>query len=348
MTSQTNDRKYEHIEIINADDQVDRKKYYFDRIRLHHRALPELNLAEVDPSTTFLGKKLSFPLLISSMTGGDHEVVRRINKNLALAAEETGVALGVGSQRVQFINPEAEKSFQLRRYAPNALLFANLGAVQLNHGFDLSHCRRAVETVGADALYFHLNALQEAIQPEGDTDFGGLAQKIGEVAAQLDVPVILKEVGAGLSKEDVVLAIDHGICYFDIAGSGGTSWSRIENYRNRAETNDDVGLVFQDWGNPTPQVLASLIDFRDRIHVIASGGVRSGIDMVKAVILGAELVGLAKPFLKPAMDSVEAVKSVIFKLQREFTIAMFLLGIKSFADLHYNQSLIASWEREKE
>ena len=343
MSDQTNDRKVEHINIINNDEYVDRRKNYFDRIRLTHRALPELDLSKINTCTTFLEKKLSFPLLISSMTGGDHDVVRKINRNLALAAEETGVAMGVGSQRVQFINQTAQDSFEIRQFAPTTLLMTNLGAVQFNYGFDEAHCQKAIDSVGADAIYLHLNPLQEAIQPEGDTNFKGLIEKIGTVAKKLTKPIVLKEVGAGLSLLDVKLAFDHGIFYFDVAGAGGTSWSRIENIR-AADKDENVGLIFQDWGNPTPEILKSLQSLKGQIKVIASGGIRTGIDMAKAVILGAELVGLAKPFLKPAMESPKAVIKVINKIKREFTITMFLLGVGNINELHYNESLISRWD----
>ncbi|MEH6811342.1 MAG: alpha-hydroxy-acid oxidizing protein, partial [Motiliproteus sp.] len=231
MSDPTNSRKVEHIRIIEEDGGTDRQQGYFDRIRLRHRALPELSLNSIDPSCHFLGKKLSFPLLISSMTGGDHELVRRINHNLAIAAERTQVAMAVGSQRVMFSSPEAAASFDLRPLAPTALLMANLGAVQFNYGFGLEQCQAAVNKLDADALYLHLNPLQEAVQPEGDTDFSNLAEKIGELVQRLSVPVILKEVGAGLGPEDIQLGFANGVRYFDLAGSGGTSWSRIEHHR---------------------------------------------------------------------------------------------------------------------
>jgi len=340
MDDLTNDRKLEHINIINSDAQVDRRKNYFDEIQLKHRALPEVDLKNIDPSVTFMGKKLSFPLLISSMTGGSQEIVQQINRNLAIAAEETGVALGVGSQRVMFTHPDARSSFQIRPHAPETLLFANLGAVQFNYGFNLDFCREAIETVGADALYLHLNPLQEAVQPEGDTNFAGLAAKIGDIAESLDYPVIIKEVGAGISFEDAQLLADRGIKYIDVAGSGGTSWSRIENFRRQDKDQDDLGLLFQDWGNPTPYALQSLSPLKDKITMVASGGIRSGLDMAKAVILGASLCGLAKPFLKPAMESPDAVIKVINKLKREFTVTMFLLGLDQFDKLFYNESFI--------
>ena len=331
-----NDRKVQHLRVITEDAEVDRRKFHFDAVRLRHRALPELDLAEVDTSITFLGKKLSFPLLISCMTGGDHALVRRINRHLAEAAERCGVALGVGSQRVMFQNPRARASFALRGRAPTALLFSNLGAVQLNHGFGLAECRAAVEAVGADALVLHLNPLQEAVQPEGDTAFAGLADKIGAIARTLGRPVIVKEVGAGLSVEDVRRLRRRGVRLFDVAGSGGTSWSRIEHHRSR----DNLGLLFQDWGLPTPRALWELRGLRPGITLIASGGLRSGLDMAKAMVLGASLCGLAAPFLQPAMTSAEAVVKVIERLQREFRTALFLLGLRRVDQLRGHEALL--------
>jgi len=332
MSDAINQRKIEHIRIIDSDRDVDRQKFYFDQVHLQHRALPEIDLANVDPSTTFMDKPLSFPLLISSMTGGDHELVRTINENLARAAEATRVAMGVGSQRVLFKQPEARKSFTLRPFAPHTLLLSNLGAVQLNYGFTLEMCREAVSVVGADGLFLHLNPLQEAVQPEGDTNFSGLAGKVTALAAELEVPVILKEVGAGFSAADVELLRGSAIRHIDVAGTGGTSWSRIENHRAQGNP-EGLGMAFQDWGTPTPLALQRLRPYAAEFTFIASGGVRSGIDMVKAMVLGASLCGLASPFLKPATQSADAVIEVVERLRREFTTAMFLLGVTRVDDL---------------
>lgn len=340
MNDPTSERKIQHIRIIETDQDADRRKFYFDDIRLQHRALPELDLSAIDPSITFMGKRLSFPLLISSMTGGEHELIRAVNKNLAMAAEATGVAMGVGSQRVMFSHKSARASFALRDWAPNTLLFSNLGAVQLNYGFDLSHCREAVDIVGADALYLHLNPLQEAVQPEGDTNFAGLADRIAAVVAELDVPIVMKEVGAGISPADVDLLERAGVRHIDVAGSGGLSWSRIESHRREATSNADLGMLFQDWGIPTPLALMQLAPYRERIQLIASGGIRSGLDMVKAMVLGASLCGVASPFLKPAMESSDAVVAVIEQLKQEFTTALFLLGAATVADVFGRRELI--------
>lgn len=336
----TNQRKLEHIKIISEDEGTDRRKYYFDQIRLRHRALPEINLEEVETSVEFMGKRLACPLLISGMTGGDDPAMVRINQNLAEAAELRQVAMSVGSQRVFFTNPKARASFALREIASTTLLFANLGAVQLNKGFGIEECRDAVNMLDADALYLHLNPLQEAVQPEGDTQFGGLIEKIGGISWALNKPVILKEVGAGISREDVKLAIPRGIRFIDVAGSGGTSWSRIEHHRRADDDNDDAGLLFQDWGIPTPRALWELRDLRSEVTLIASGGIRSGIDVAKALILGASLCGLAAPFLKPAQESADAVMAVIDRLRHELRIAMFLLGVRRVADLIGNTKLL--------
>lgn len=331
MTASTNNRKAEHLAIVRGDQDTDRNKCYFDRIQLRHRALPEVNLRDVDPSIELYGKQLSFPLLISSMTGGDNQTLRKINRNLAIAAEVTEVAMGVGSQRVMFSHPSARDSFAIRHNAPQALLFANLGAIQLNNGFGIEECREAVAAVEADALFLHLNPLQEAIQPEGDTNFAGLTARIGEIASDLDVPVVVKEVGAGLSRRDVEGLLDVGVHAVDVAGCGGTSWSRIEA-RRASDRRAQLGILFQDWGIPTPLAVQQLAGL-DNLTLFASGGIRHGIDMVKAIALGASLCGMARNLIEPALESPDAVIEVIKGLRREFVTAMFLLGVQSIEDL---------------
>ncbi len=337
MTSDIKQRKLEHINIVAENDAVDRCKSYFDEIRLTHRALPELNLATINPSIEFLKKKLSFPLLISSMTGGDDKLLRKINRNLAEAAEAEGVALGVGSQRTIFTEPASRSSFDLRDIAPNTLLFSNLGAVQFNEGITLQNARTAVESLKADALCVHLNPLQEAVQSAGDTNFSNLSEKIGGIVRELGVPVIVKEVGTGISTEDAKRLMDIGVKYIDIAGSGGTSWSRVEGKRDR---DSSLGRLFQDWGLPTPQALKALSQYRNQVNLIASGGIRSGIDMAKAIILGASLCGMAFPFLQPAMESTDAVRKIIRRIKRELLTTMFLLGVENIQTLQGNEELI--------
>lgn len=339
----TNARKQEVIEILRTDPDADRRRHYFDSLSLRHRALPEVALEEVDPAIEFLGKRLSMPLLISSMTGGDSELLRTINRRLAEAAELTGVAIGVGSQRVMFTHPASRASFAIREWAPTTLVFANLGAVQLNYGFTVDHCRAAIHVCGADGLYFHLNPLQEAVQPEGNTNFSGLADRIGAIARELDRPVLVKEVGAGLSRTDAELLFERGIRFFDVAGAGGTSWSRIEHHRTGASASEGLGILFQDWGLPTPLALWELRSLRERgATLIASGGLRNGVDMAKAMALGASLCGMALPFLGPARQSTEAVVAAIERVRREFRTAMFLLGQRRAADMIGQTALLRS------
>ena len=335
--SELEKRKVEHVKIVAQKDEMDRRKFYFDEIRLTHRALPEIDLKAIDPSVEFMGKKLSFPLLISSMTGGSGGQLETINRNLAAAAEAEGVAMGVGSQRILFAEPSARASFDLRRVAPSALLFANLGAVQLNYGMTLAQIKSAIEVLQADALYLHLNPLQEVVQPGGDTNFSNLQKKIGEIVQGLDVPVIVKEVGAGISAADAELLIQAGVKFIDVAGAGGTSWSRIEAARC---ADPSLGELFQDWGIPTPLALKALAPYRDRITLIASGGIRTGIDMAKALVFGASLCGVARPFLNPAMESADAVRKVIQRLKREFVTAMFLLGADRVGKIQGREELV--------
>ena len=337
--SDTARRKREHLDAIAQDPAIERGDSGFAAIRLMHHALPEIALDDIDTRCEFLGKTLRLPLLISSMTGGDDPEIRRINHNLAQAAEQSGVALAVGSQRVQFTNPAAEASFRLRDTASSAVLIANLGAVQLNYGFDIEHCRRAVETLAADGLYLHLNPLQEAVQPEGDTNFAELTAKIAAVVRELPVPVLLKEVGSGLSPADIALGKQAGVRYFDLAGRGGTSWSRIEHHRRR-DPADTLGLTFQDWGLSTADALRLNRAAHPDVVLIASGGIRSGIDMAKAVLLGAELCGIAAPFLAAAQESAAAVSAAIARLEREYRTALYLLGCRDNAALRDNTALL--------
>lgn len=331
-------RKAEHIETLLTDEYADRSKHYFDRINLIHRALPEIAFGKVDTSVEFLGKRLSFPFLISSMTGGAGDELRQVNRNLALAAERLGVAMGVGSQRVMFSEPAARGSFELREFAPNAVICANLGAVQLNEGFGEDECRAAVDILEADALILHLNPLQEICQIEGNTDFRGLADRIAGIVDALKVPIIVKEVGAGISAADAELLIQAGVRYIDVAGSGGVSWSRVET--RRARKKKKVTHAFDDWGIPTPDALKMMQPYLNRVNLIASGGIRGGIDMVKALILGAHICGMARPLLDPALESEEAVIEMIRVFNDEFRRAMFLLGCPNVSRLRNRDDLI--------
>jgi len=314
------DRKAEHIELA-LEPRMQAADSYFDDYRFEHAALPELDLAAIDTEVAFLGRRLSAPLLISCMTGGT-DGATRINRNLARAAQRAGIAVGVGSQRRALEDPSSAASFAIRPFAPGVALLANLGAVQLNYGYGIDECRRAVEMIEADALVLHVNPLQEAIQPEGQCDFTNLLRKIGDVARALPVPVIVKEVGCGVSAALGRALLDEGVGIVDTAGLGGTSWARIEAAR---AGDAEIGERFADWGIPTPRAIREL-GAVPGLTVIGSGGLRHGVDLAKALALGADLGGMAHAFLAAATESEERVFERIERTLRELRIAMFCAG----------------------
>ena len=326
-TAVERDRKAEHIRLaLDAANQV--RASFFDDYAFKHNALPELAMDDIDLSVEFLGKRLAAPILVSCMTGGTEEAAQ-INRNLARASEACRIALGVGSQRKALEDPLQASSFQVRDLAPSVPLLANLGAVQLNYGYGIAECRAAVEMIDADALAFHLNVLQEAIQPEGQTDFGGLLPKMGAIAEQLEVPVIAKEIGCGISGEAARALVERGIRIIDTAGLGGTSWARIEA---RRAGDVAIGEMFADWGIPSPDAIREVAAVPD-VFVIGSGGLRSGVDAAKAIALGARVVGMAYPFLAPATVSAEAVVEKIGRIVDELKIAMLCVGTRTIDEL---------------
>jgi isopentenyl-diphosphate delta-isomerase len=321
------DRKAEHIQLaLERRMQLDAN--FFDDYHFPHAALPEIDFDDIDLTTEFVGKPLAAPLLISCMTGGT-EMAGRINRNLAAGAEATGVAVGVGSQRKALEDPAKAETFQVRPVAPNVPLLANLGAVQLNYGMGLAECRRAVEMIDADALVLHLNPLQEAIQPEGNRNFTGLLAKMGAIAREIEVPVIAKEIGCGISADTARAVAAQGIRIIDTAGVGGTSWARIEAQR---AGDPEVGELFAGWGLPTPLAIQEVRQV-EGLTVIGSGGVRNGIDVAKALAMGADLVGLAYPFLQPATESPERVVATVNRIVQELKICMFCLGVRNVRGL---------------
>ena len=321
------DRKAEHIRLA-LEERMQFASHAFERYTFDHDALPDLNYDSIDLSVDFLGKRLRAPLLLSCMTGGT-EIAARINRNLAEAAESRGVALGVGSQRKALEDPAQAASFEVRTVAPSIPLLANLGAIQLNYGYGVEHCRRAVAMIGADALVLHLNPLQEAIQPEGQCNFAGLLPKMTEIVRQLSVPVIAKEVGSGISESTGRRLVGAGITILDTAGVGGTSWARIEAQRAH---DLETGELFAGWGIATPESIRQLRRI-DGVTIIGSGGLRSGVDVAKALALGADLAGLAQPFLEAALDSAERVGQRIDRIVHELKIAMFCLSSRTVSDL---------------
>jgi len=326
------DRKEDHIRINLEKDVRSALTSGLERFQFIHQALPEVDLQAVDMSQGLFGKRLSAPILISSMTGGTSGA-GDINRRLAEAARELGFAMGVGSQRAALEHPEQAESFKVRSLAPDILLFANLGAIQLNNGYGLDECRRAVEMVGADALYLHLNPLQEAVQAGGDTNFAGLAGKIAGIVQDLGVPIIVKEVGWGISTRTASLLAECGVAAIDVAGAGGTSWSQVEMHRAPDEFTRDLAAAFVGWGIPTVDSILNVRQAAPGMTIFSSGGLRDGLDIAKSLALGAALGGMAGNFLKAASISTEKVVEAGKQLAQQLRVAMFAAGASSLGEL---------------
>ncbi|HOU24614.1 MAG TPA: type 2 isopentenyl-diphosphate Delta-isomerase [Anaerolineae bacterium] len=333
MAESHSKRKEDHLRICRDEDVAGRGiTTGLERYRLRHNALPELALAAVDPSTSLLGHPLRAPFLISAITGGTTRAAK-INLHLAQAAEELGLAMCLGSQRAALEDPRLERTYRVRSVAPHLLLFANLGAVQLNYGYGLDECRRAVQMIEADALVLHLNSLQEAIQPHGNTNFSGLLSRIEVVCRGLEVPVIVKEVGWGISGEVARRLQDAGVTAVDVAGAGGTSWTRVESLRAVSTHQRRLAEALAGWGIPTADSLRQCRQAVPDLPLIASGGITTGPQAAVALALGASLVGLARPLLKPAMRSAAAVYQELLVLIDGLRLAMFGCGAGSIAAL---------------
>lgn len=335
----TSARKADHLR-INLDQDVAAKGVDtgFAAYRFMHCALPAIDLADVSTAATVLGWKLATPLFISCMTGGT-DAARRINCSLAEAAQELRIALGLGSARVLLEHPEALPSFAVRALAPSVPLLANLGAAQLNRGVDAADCEHLVDLLEADALVLHLNPLQEALQPEGDTCFAGLLGRIEALAAALPVPVIVKEVGWGISADLVTALLEAGVAAVDVAGAGGTSWSEVERHR-LSGTAARVAAEFAGWGIPTAVALCQARAAASEAVILASGGVRSGLDLAVAVALGADLVGAAGPFLRAASAGTEACIELATAWTEVLRITMFCTGSADLAALRASGRLV--------
>jgi isopentenyl-diphosphate delta-isomerase len=332
-------RKKEHLEIcLNEEVQFREISTGFDNYYFIHQALPEIELAEIDLSVTLFGKFILAPIIVSPMVGGIETAIG-INRNLAQAAQTLGLAMGVGSQRCLIDIPELGKTFQVRDIAPDILLFANLGAVQLNYEYGVQECLKMVRSIGADALILHLNPLQEALQPEGNTNFAGLVDKIRTVCCELPVPVIVKEVGAGISEETAKQLALAGVAGIDVAGAGGTSWSQIERIRTTTKVANNVAAAFAAWGIPTADSVIMARKGAPGLPIIASGGIRTGIDVAKAIALGADAAGIAKPLLKAANHSVLAVEDYLQEIIQELKISMFCIGASNIGELKYSHYL---------
>lgn len=318
-------RKADHIKINLEQDVRSALTTGLENYRFVHEALPEVDLNHLDPSLTLFGRRLSAPILVSSMTGGTSDA-GTINLHLAEAAQQVRVAMGVGSQRAALEHPEQAATFQVRKVAPDILLFANLGAVQFNYGYGVDECRRAVDMIQADALYLHLNPLQEAVQDAGDTNWAGIAKKIEEVCAKLPIPVIAKEVGWGISERTAKLLAECGVSAIDVAGAGGTSWSQVEMHRAPDEFTRRLAATFVGWGIPTAESILNVRRAAPDMPIFASGGLKDGLDIAKCIALGATLGGMAGPFLKAAAVSTENVVEMMNLTKRQIEVTMFACG----------------------
>ncbi len=340
--TETEARKADHLKIcLDENVQCSEVTHGLDRYRFTHTCLPEIEFRDIRLTTDFLGKSLAAPLLISSMTGGT-ELARVINQRLATVAQHYQIAMGVGSQRVALENPSLAKTFSVRSQAPDILLLANVGVVQLNYGFGVAECQRMVDLLEADALILHINPLQECVQTLGDTNFRGLLPKIAQLCQDLPVPVIAKEVGNGISAPIAQQLIQAGVAAIDVAGAGGTSWAKVESERATDARQRRLGQTFADWGLPTADCITAIRSVNSQIPLIASGGLRNGLEVAKAIALGADLAGLAWPFLQAAHDSEESLYALVDVLIAEISTVLFCTGNPTLADLKTANCLLAS------
>ena len=339
--SRTEQRKAEHVNII-LNENVSAEYNYWNDVHLVHRALPEIDLDDIDVSTTLFGRKLNAPLVISSMTGG-FGMGREINANLAKGAAEVGVAMGVGSQRAALEKPELVDTYAVVKDYAVPLRFANLGAPQLipqegKRAYGLEDARRAMAMVDAHVLIVHLNFLQEVVQPEGDRRAKGVLSSVAKIAAKL--PVVAKETGAGISRDVAQKLKRVGVKGIDVGGLGGTSFSAVEFYRAKKEAatlKERLGATFWNWGIPTP---ASIVLAKVGLPIIATGGIRSGLDVAKAIALGASAAGMAKPMLEAAKVSADAVTAELRAVIAELKAAMFLVGASDLRELRHVRTIV--------
>jgi len=352
LNNQIEERKVDHIKIcLEENVQTRHATTGFEDVFLVHKALPEIERDKIDLSTTVFNHELSAPLLVGAMTGGTAKALK-INAAIAEAVEKLGLGMGVGSQRVAIEDPKLASSFAIvRDKAPTAFLVANIGGPQLVGGYCIKEARKAVDMLEANALAIHLNPLQEAIQPEGETNYSGVFNKICEIAQALEVPVIVKETGAGIAAEEAKVLEEAGVAGIDVAGVGGTSWAAVEYHRAKRlkdEFRQRLGETFWDWGIPTA---VSLVEVVQSVHltVIASGGIRRGTDVAKSLVLGASLASMASPILQSATKGPEEVKKALQFVIEELRNTMFLVGAESIQKLQKTSVVLtgktAEWLR---
>ncbi len=325
-------RKDDHIKLALSEYEKPSFDAGFDKYRFEHNALPEIDFSEIDTSVKFLGRKLNLPLIVSSMTGGG-AISQKINRALAEMANDFNIGFAVGSQTCAINDNDFEKTFKVRIHAPNTLIFANIGAVQLNYGFSIDECKKAIDMIDADALILHLNPLQEVFQYEGTKNFSCLLKKIEAVCSKSRVPVIAKEIGYGISLSVARKLYDAGVYAVEIAGAGSISWSEIEKQRSNDIVIKNAAKSFLNWGNPTVECLQAISEGIKGIKIISSGGIKTGVHIAKSISLGADLCGNASDFLRCAIESRAECENFIETLSLELKIAMFCTGSKNIEQL---------------
>lgn len=333
MEKGINVRKTEHIRIC-LEENVEgiNKSTGLEEIDFIHNALPEIDFNEIDLGTRFLDKPLQAPFLVSSMTGGS-KLAGSINQHLAEASEKRGWAVALGSTRALLEGDAHKESFLIRKYAPTVPLIANIGAVQFNYGYGLEECQRIVDLTEADALVMHLNSLQEVVQDGGDLNFKDLLPKIEHIAKNLSVPVGVKEVGFGIDGTVARKLYNAGVSYIEVSGAGGTSWSQVEKLRSKDPLRKAAAEAFNNWGIPTKECIVSVKNALQDVPVVASGGMKTGLDAAKAITIGADVIGFARQLLQAATESTESVLETMEQIEMELKMAMLGLGTRTIAEL---------------
>ena len=328
-------RKERHLRLSLEEDVQSDIGTGFADVRLIHRSLPEIDLEEVSTETELFGKKLQAPLIVSAITGGT-SFAKEINATLAKVVEELGIGIGVGSQRIAIEDPSVEHTFSVvREKAPSALVMGNLGCPQLSLGWGIEEAQRCVEMIRADALAIHMNPLQEAVQVGGETRYRGVLEKVRGIADSIYVPVVMKETGCGISREDAMRMEDAGVQGLEVSGVGGTSWAAVEHHIAKVEGKKEqeaLGESLWNWGIPTAISVVETSGSTD-LKIIASGGLRTGVEMAKAIALGADSVGIARPFLEKAVEGADSLREHVQEILQEFRTVMFLVGARNIEEL---------------
>ncbi|WP_156290287.1 type 2 isopentenyl-diphosphate Delta-isomerase [Oceanobacillus salinisoli] len=333
MDKGINQRKTEHIRLcLTGNVEGVNKSTGLEGIDFIHNALPEINFDDIQINTSFLGRELKAPFLVSSMTGGS-ELATTINQNLAEAAEEKGWIMALGSTRAMLESEAHKESFLIKEYAPTVPLIVNLGVVQLNYGYGAEEAQRIVDLTNADSIVLHFNSLQEAVQDEGDLNFSNLLPKIEQLCKTVNVPVGAKEVGFGIDGTVAQKLYNAGVSYIDVAGAGGTSWSQVEKLRSRDALKKAAAEAFNNWGIPTKDCIVSVRSKLPEVPLVSSGGMKTGVDAAKAITIGADIIGFARHLLQAATESTEAVITTMDQIELELKMTMFGIGVKNLEEL---------------